>query len=179
MIKMVGRNIIQFHSRMWNLARSWKPVVLLPLLCVTWHPAHAHKRDRWGVMASFFLLILEETNKNEKMSLHKRSGACFGCCIPIEEPQRKGRILSQAWNVSRLAQLRVVAGWVWVCVENKLFVRRWHGIASVSVGKNVQKWMEEGQNGNGKICWYSHPEDRKVYLIALDSLHENEMPKEH
>ena len=53
------------------------------------------------------------------MSLHGWSGACFGCCIPIKQLQRKGQI-SQAWNVSSMAQLWVVDGWLWFCVENKL-----------------------------------------------------------
>ena len=137
------------------------------------NPAHAHKRDRWGEMASFCLLILEEKIRTRKWVC--TSDLVHVLCAAfqsINHSEKDGS--SQAWNVSRLAQLRVAAGWVWFCVENKLFVRRWHGIASVSVGENVQKWMEEG-----KICWYSHPEDSKVYLIALDSLHENEMPKEH
>jgi hypothetical protein len=48
------------------------------------------------------------------------------------------------------------------------------GIASVCVGGILTK-----RNGRGKICWYSNPEDSKVYPIPLVSLHKNAVPKEH
>ena len=178
MIKMVGRNIIQFHSRMWNLARSWNPL-FFSRSYVSRDTLRMRTSETVGVWwRPFAFWFWKKKIKTRKWVCTSDLVHVLGAAFQSSNHSEKDGS-SQAWNVSRLAQLRVVAGWVWFCVKNKLFVRRWHGIASVSVGENVQKWMEEGQNWNGKICWYSHPEDRKVYLIALDSLHENEMPKEH
>ena len=71
-----------------------KPVVLLPLECVTWYPTHAHKRDCWGEMASFC-----KKEEIRKICLNGESDSCFGCCVRVQQLQWQWSIRLEVYLV--------------------------------------------------------------------------------
>ena len=157
MIEMVCRNII----RMWNLAQFSNPLSFSRSNVSRDNPAHAHKRDRWGEMASFCILIFEEQLKWEN-----ESARVIWCMLWVLHSNR-----TTTAKKTDLTSLKCIQ---FCPIEDLLladydFVFRINYLFGEGMGENVSKWM----NWTGKICWYSHPEDSKVYPIPLDSLHKN------
>ena len=124
--------------------RDVETVVLLPLECLTWHPAHAHKRDRWGEMASFCLLIFEEKRKWEN-----EFAQVIWCMFWVLHSNRA--TTEKKTDPRKLEMYPVWPNWGLLLADydhdfvlsiNYLFGE---GIASVCVGGNLPKWMEEGK----------------------------------
>jgi hypothetical protein len=108
-----------------------KPVVLLPLECVTWYPAHAHKRDRWGEMASFCLLIFEEKIKREN-----EFPRVIWCMFWVLHSNRTTTVKKTDLTGLKCFQF----GPIEVCCL-LIVILFGGGIASVAVGENVPKRM--------------------------------------
>ena len=64
------------------------------------------------------------------------------------------------------------------CCLIVILFREWT-IINLRRGENLHKLTEEGKIELGNFCWYLNPEDSKAFLILLDSLHNNSVPREH
>jgi hypothetical protein len=158
-------SINRFHSRMWNLAQLSNPLFSSRSNVSRDNPAHAYNRDRWGKMASFCLLILEE-KRNWENEFPRLIWSMF--CV-----------LHSSWTTTakntrfhKLEMYPVWPNWGLMLADNDfvfLFDRRMHSIRVC--GGKCTKMSGRGQNWTGKICWYSHPENSKVYPIHCTRIH--------
>ena len=147
---------------MWILAQFQKAVVLLPLECVTCHPAHAHNTDRGAEMASFCLLILQKKRNLENM-FKWVMWFMFWLLLSSPTTTTKKTVIHQTLVVSSSAYSRVIFylflarfAFGWCCLDDNFefrmdylfgLVPQWYGLFGI---------LSKSKKRLADFRWYSH-----------------------